>query len=162
MENMDGKLKYGCLIWDDPCLHTTGWKAMGEGSASRVNIQGTAELASDTVYITNMQYQVTKESGLDGNYRFKMHNYLREALNVMAARHAITDPREIAEFGAKIFSRSVAVSRKLLEVDEEEEFLPEYSLKQGFRDIIGFGRDLYNEYCQNYRGSYSLLYKLRT
>ena len=141
MENMDGKLKYGCLIWDDPCLHTTGWKAMGEGSASRVNIQGTAELASDTVYITNMQYQVTKESGLDGNYRFKMHNYLREALNVMAARHAITDPRESAEFGAKIFSRSVAVSRKLLEVDEEEEFLPEYSLKQGFRDIIGFGRD---------------------
>ena len=35
----------------------------------------------------------------------------------------------------------MAASRKLLSIAEDEEFLPEYSLKQGYRDIIGFGRD---------------------
>ena len=81
---LDGKLKYGCLIWDDPCIHTTGWKAVGEGAAGRVNIQGTADLSSDTVYLTNMQYQMSKESGLSGNYRFKMDNYLREGIIQLA------------------------------------------------------------------------------
>lgn len=138
---LDGKLKYGCLIWDDPCIHTTGWKAVGEGAAGRVNIQGTADLSSDTVYLTNMQYQMSKESGLSGNYRFKMDNYLREGIIQLAERHGIDEPRSVTELGSKIFSRCMAASRKLLSIADDEEFLPEYSLKQGYRDIIGFGRD---------------------
>ena len=141
MRDLDGKLKYGCLIWDDPCIHTTGWKAVGENSAGRVNIQGTADLSSDTVYLTNMQYQMSRQSGLSGNYRFKMDNYLREGVVPLAERHGISEPRSITEFGSKIFARCLAASRKLLDINEEEEFLPEYSLKQGYRDIVGFGRD---------------------
>ena len=61
----------------------------------------------------------------------------------MAQRHGIArdDPRAVAEFGAKILSRTLRVSQKLLEADTSEDFIPKFSLKRGFREIIGPGFD---------------------
>jgi hypothetical protein len=138
-----GELRYGCLVFDDPCAHNSGWKAVEEGKGSRVTLDGTSELSTDIVWITNMGYTISRESGLDGNYRFLTRDYLREDLEKMAQRHGIDkqDQRAVAEFGAKILSRTLRVSQKLLDADSSEDFLPKFALKRGFREIIGLGRD---------------------
>ena len=71
-----GKLKYGCVIFDDPVRREQGWKATGEECAVRLNMQGTGALPSDTIWLTNMTYQIGSEAGLSGNYRFLLSDYL--------------------------------------------------------------------------------------
>lgn len=142
-----GRLRFGCVVFDDPGSHTTGWKAVEESPATRVNIEGTGSLSTDIIWLTNLGYQISKTSGLDGNYRFLTSDYLRENICKMAERHGIacsldnSDPRALAEFGAQILSRVMCLSKRILEVDPEDDFLPRFTLKQGFRDIAGIGRD---------------------
>jgi hypothetical protein len=149
-QNSNGELRYGCVVFDDPAAHTTGWKAVEEAPATRLSVNGTSILSTDTVWLTNMAYQLARETGLGANYRFLTSEYLREDIRKMADRHGnrynpetkqCENPRELAEFGARILTRTLKVSKKLLDDDTDEEFLPRFSLKQGFRDMAGLGRD---------------------
>lgn len=133
-----GDMKFGCVIFDDTTLHQTGWKATGEGEATRINFQGTGSLPSDTVWLTNMSYALSSQSGLLQNYRFQQNDYLREELIKMASRHGIQDSREVAEFGAKVFSRSLKATQTILRADCN--YVPQYSLKYGFRESL-WGKD---------------------
>lgn len=132
-------LKFGCVIFDDPVRREQGWKAIGEGESSRVNMEGTSALSSDTVWLTNMNYQIGAESGLRDNYRFLVSDYLREDIMAIAARYNITDSRRIAELGAKLLNRTMLLSAKLLEA--EEDFPLRGNLRRGFREIVGIGKN---------------------
>lgn len=134
----DGDMKLGCVIFDDPRLHQTGWKADGENIANRINFQGTGSLPSDTIWLTNLNYEVSAQSGLLSNYRFQKSDYLREDLSRMAERHAISDSRETAEYGAKIFTRTLRAMQSLLGC--EPNYIPKYYLKTGFREHL-WGKD---------------------
>lgn len=136
--DFDG-LKFGCVIFDDPLRREQGWKAVGEQAATRVNMEGTSSLSSDTVWLTNMTYQMGAESGLRDNYRFLVSDYLREDILKLAARYKITDSRLVAELGAKLLSRAIRLSAKLL--DAESEFPLKGNLRRGFREIVGIGKD---------------------
>lgn len=130
-----GKLKYGCVIFDDPIRREQGWKATGEEASSRLNMQGTGALPSDTIWLTNMTYQIGSEAGLSGNYRFLISDYLREDILGIAKRHNITDSRLIAELGSKLLSRSMLFSGRLLHAGSD--FIPKYSLRKGIHELIG-------------------------
>lgn len=134
----DGDMKLGCVIFDDPRLHQTGWKAIGEEAACRINFQGTGSLPSDTIWITNMGYEVSAQSGLLSNYRFQKSDYLREDLLRMAERHGIWDSREAAEYGAKVFTRALRAMQTLLGC--EANYVPRFYLKAGFREHL-WGKD---------------------
>jgi len=130
-----GKLKYGCVIFDDPVRREQGWKAIGEKPSTRLNMQGTGALPSDTIWLTNMTYQIGSEAGLSGNYRFLISDYLREDILGIARRHNITDGRLVAELGSKLLSRSMLLSARLLNAGED--FVPKYSLRKGIHELIG-------------------------
>lgn len=132
-------LKFGCVIFDDTSRREQGWKAVGEETSTRVNMQGTASLPTDTIWLTNMDYAMSGQAGLHNNYRFLTHDFLRESLLRMARRYNLTDSRQIAELGAKLLSRSMRLSARLL--DAEDDFPVRGSLKNGFRDTVGIGHD---------------------
>lgn len=138
MPNEEG-LKYGCVIFDDPRSGEQGWKAIEEDKATRVSMEGTSALRSDVVWLTNMTYDVTSVRGLRDNFRFLQSGYLREDITQICERYHLTDNRICAEIGAKLLSRSMRLSSKLLEA--EGDFTYKTSLRNAFRDIVGFGRD---------------------
>jgi len=132
-------LKFGCVIFDDTTRREQGWKAVGEETSTRVNMQGTASLPTDTIWLTNMDYAMSGRAGLHNNYRFLTHDFLRESILKMARRYKLTDSRQIAELGAKLLNRTMRLSAKLL--DAEDDFPVRAALKNGFREIVGIGRD---------------------
>lgn len=134
MRDDDGELKYGCAIFDDPCLHQTGWRACGEEAAARMSFEGTGTLASDTVWLTNLPYDVSAQSGLLQNYRFQKSDYLREDITRLAARHGVAGGRETAEFGAKLFSRVLRLASCILRFPSD--YVPRYGLKYGIRENL--------------------------
>ena len=140
MANNDREgLKYGCVIFDDPRSREQGWKAIGEEKATRVSMEGTSALRSDVVWLTNMTYDAASVMGLRDNFRFLQSGYLREDLTDICRRYQLTDNRICAELGAKLLSRSMSLASRLLEA--EGDFTYKTSLRNAFRDIVGFGRD---------------------
>lgn len=137
-DRFDG-LQFGCVVFDDPRSREQGWKAIGEEKATRVSMEGTSSLRSDVVWLTNMTYEASSVMGLRDNYRFLQSGYLREDLIEICKRHKIPDNRAAAELGAKLLSRSMHLSAKLLEADRD--FPVRSALRNGFREIVGFGKN---------------------
>jgi len=67
----------GCIFFDDHHMHQHGWAARAGQRAQYIS--GTHELASDTVWITDLAYNLIREAGFEGNVRFRRDEFLRSA-----------------------------------------------------------------------------------
>lgn len=69
-------MKYGCIRFEDPYQHDTGWACRAGEQPFRVN--GQVELPSDTVWLTNLDYSLMETSGFSRNARFRMVDFSGE------------------------------------------------------------------------------------
>jgi hypothetical protein len=143
-------LKYGCIVFDDIESRRTGWYAVDEteeGDAMHLDDRGASAVPSDTVMLTNIDYEHAIPLGYMGNYRFLHSGYLREDLNRLGlrlgliGREAIRYPRKLVTFGATLLNRTMNVCTKLLDIGPEEDFLPYPSLNKGMRELLGPEKD---------------------
>jgi hypothetical protein len=145
-DDEDAPIRFGCVIFDDPKEHSTGWRAVAEEPARRVSVAGTGSLSTDTVWIVNLGYMLSRETGLQENYRFCIDQYLREDICRMATRHGIPshpvirEPARLCEFAAKIFSRAMTLAPRLLGLGQGR-FLPALNMRSGFRQCFPPTRD---------------------
>ena len=125
-------LEYGCVIFDNPSEHKSGWVSV-EGAAS-IRITGTQELATNIMWITNLSFSVMQESGFSQSSRFRRHDFLREDIqkilwSVGALKLA---PNQQAEIISGIFSRVMHLSRHWLKMCR----MPLYDIASGFRELV--------------------------
>lgn len=131
---MNDDLHYGCMVFDDPCEHAAGWAAQeGEQATRRA---GTANLATDTIWLTNLDYAATRIAGFSNHVRFQRADYLREPLWQIAARYGIKSGWNLATFGAAIFDRTMRLAMHILRMRH----IPRFALKNGIREVIA-GKD---------------------
>lgn len=128
-------ITFGCMIFDSTQEHGAGWAATAEQQEA-TRRRGTGDLASDTVWLTNLDYDTTARAGLANNVRFRRADYMREPLYQIARRHHIDNPHELAQFGAQVFDRVIRLAMHLLKM----EYVPRFALRNGIRSII-FGQD---------------------
>lgn len=66
---------FGCVLFDDAHEHASGYSSVsGDSRPSRIS--GTADLSSDTYWLTNLNYNIARNSGLRGNARFRDEGFL--------------------------------------------------------------------------------------
>lgn len=130
--------KFGALFFDDPGILGRGWLCEGEGYARRLGREGLAELATDTVWLTNLGFNESYATGLSNNSRFLGDSYLREKITRICSEYGISEAQDQTEFASLLFSRVMRTSRMIL---GRENFKPQYALKQGFRDFVGSATD---------------------
>lgn len=77
---MDSDIGFGMVLFDDKNTHDTAWACRWEGDDTKVlRINGTGELSSDVVWMTNLSFSATLDSGLTGA-RFRRDDYLGRSL----------------------------------------------------------------------------------
>lgn len=72
---------YGCVVFDDPHEHAAGYAASTRNPGAAYRIAGTGDLESDSVWLTNLDYTLTRESGLGGHARFRRADFFRRYLD---------------------------------------------------------------------------------
>lgn len=132
-------MNYGCMIFDDVHEHGSGWAAQAGEAATRR--PGTAGLSTDTMWITNLDYNASKLAGLSNHVRFQRSDYLREPLSQLASRHAIETAWDMAAFAAHLFDRTMRLVHHVLRMQHP----PRFALRNGIRDLIAGKDPLYNE-----------------
>lgn len=67
---------FGAVLFDDPRAHDSGWACTWRGieKTQPIRIANTGELSSDTVWLTNLDYETSTLSGLMG-LRFRRGDY---------------------------------------------------------------------------------------
>ena len=122
----------GCVVYDDPTRPESGWYARNEEVARRL-LPGQA-LPDSALWLTNLAYEQGVEAFSRWPEGFACQGYLREDLSAFAKRHGISDSRILAECGAKLLSRIMALSRAYF---GQSHFLPALSLRHGLKDCLG-------------------------
>lgn len=67
---------FGCVRFDDPHSHDRGWAARAGQKAFR--IRGTEDLSSNTLWLTNLSYNLMYDSGFADHARFRRGDFLSE------------------------------------------------------------------------------------
>lgn len=124
-------ISFGCMIFDSTQEHGAGWGCCAN-QPEATRRRGTSDLATDTVWLTNLDYDTTARAGLSNHVRFRRSDYMREPLSQLARRHSLQNPHEIASFGAKVFERVVQISMHCLRM----EHIPRFALRNGIRSLI--------------------------
>lgn len=68
---------FGCVRFDDPHNHDRGWAARAGERAFR--IKGTEDLSSDTLWLTNLSYNLMYDAGFAEHARFRRGDFLSES-----------------------------------------------------------------------------------
>lgn len=145
MDELD-RIQYGCVKFDDVRHHDTGWASIAGKPAFR--IANTRDLSSDVVWLTNLDYEMSFQSGMGMHAGFRRSDYLSEYFLRTAKKEAtftgelydfskilgsqsINGP-ELTERGAAIFDRVMALASHKLGIQDP----PPYSLSRGIRDSM--------------------------
>lgn len=65
---------FGCVLFDDPYEHSSGYASMSVDERP-ARIAGTEHLSSECLWLTNLDYGMTKASGFGGHTRFRRTDY---------------------------------------------------------------------------------------
>lgn len=165
------EVKFGCVRFDDPHQHEAGWAALAGQKPFRV--RGTEDLASDTAWITNLDFDLMFDSGLSGHARFRRQDYLGEPFYYMSEpdklpKYDLVKSVGIAEehspvqvaFGAAIFARVMRMAERFLGMNE----VPQQDLCGGLRNLLDYDpvlperlvmamseADIPNVFCESHR-----------
>lgn len=127
---MPNNIKYGCVLFDDITQHATGWASVSGEDSFRIS--STQNLATDTVWLTNITYDVAQFSGLASHARFRKEDYLRRRLGPLRKDLGLNDSFEACPTLSNVFERSVKLVQKLLHLKNDE--IPQGLLRNGIRD----------------------------
>ena len=122
----------GCVVFDETTQPDCGWYARDEEEARRF-FSG-QDLPESALWLTNVSYELGREVFQALPEGFCTHDYLREDLASLAARHRISDSRILAEIGARLLSRVLALCRAFL---GQQHFLPAFNLRRGLKEHFG-------------------------
>lgn len=126
------KLNHGIVFFDDTHSHQAGWAAKSDEPARRIT--GSEELCTDTVWITNLPYDLANVTGWTENTRFRVNEFLREKIDSLAKRLNLLSSKRKCEELARIFKRVMTVSEYALDVETPP---VDYKLAKGLRRLLG-------------------------
>lgn len=145
---MTNGTRYGAVIFDDEVAHGAGWACVAGDDPIR--ICGTHELQSDVVWVTNLDYNTSRISGLQGS-RFRRSNYLLHDLTrlcneigIAGEKDSMIDPKSVfdgrystaislkAGFSAWILDRIIQISVNMLPMN----VAPLSDIQSGIREFI--------------------------
>lgn len=123
---------YGCVIFDDPSVHRSGWASVEGARAQR--IAGTEDLPSDVVWITNLPFELMGPSGFAHHARFRRDTYLRRHLRQILSDLGASEepPNRQAEILSTVLMRVMALAGQWLGLRGGA---PDGSLAKGIRNI---------------------------
>lgn len=106
--------RYGCVLFDDPNRAGPGWASIAGDTAFRIN--GTGDLATDVVWIVNVEYQAFFRQGLQRLARLKRTYYLTRTIPQIM-RELGLDSRfmpatQAVRVLAEIFDRTVRLAER--------------------------------------------------
>ena len=135
----DGDELFGCVIFDDGRTFS-GWAALEGGDALRLPPQGLSALPGQGRFLSNLSFEERRDCGLGGGFLLD-GGWLGTGLARLLPRFGIELAEErsrACEFLAGLFGRTLRLGRKFV---DSLNFLPEASLKKGFRIRLGTARD---------------------
>lgn len=128
----------GVVLFDNALKRTSGWACFPNADAFVV--EGTHELTSAGVWLTNLKKSEFEESQLGRSNRYRMHDYLRSTLTQIAVEMgvAVIDGRGFAhvsgpgpaKFFANLFAHVLDVSWRL-----GVQGFPPHQLRIGYRSV---------------------------
>ncbi len=127
--------RYGCVLFDDPFEHQSGWAAKAGNPARRIS--GTRDLASDHVWVTNLSYPQMQTSGFSQYARFRGDRFLRIGVDTLLNTHSVEDPKKGAEIIAQLTERISRITYDFCEIG----FAPGREIKQMIRKSFITGTD---------------------
>jgi len=144
-------IKYGCVRFEDPHQHNTGWASISGEKPFR--IKGTESLPSDVVYIVNLERNLMYQCGFKAHGKYRSSEYLslkfvnREVSPAIKEKSSIDwiphslmatlgvhedEWREQVKVMSDFFSRVMTISEKLIGIDTP----PLYSIDYGVRQRV--------------------------
>lgn len=144
-------IQYGCVRFEDPHQHNTGWASIGGEAPFR--IKGTESLPSDVVFMVNLERNLMYQCGFKAHSRFRSSEYLslrfvnrdispniKEKSETEWMPHSIMssmgvkndDWREQVRVMSIIFERVMFAGKQLINLDSP----PLYSVDYGVRKKI--------------------------
>lgn len=128
--------KLGCIIFDEPSQHTTGWAAWIDQNGNRsepYRIDGTNSLPTDIVWWINLTFEEMSMAKLSFNARFRGEGFLRTKMDVIFKEWGVSQssPDEKAYLGAIVFWRVMF----FVFIHYGFTRVPQDSLKNGIRDV---------------------------
>ena len=127
--------RYGCVIFDDPNEHQSGFAAKAGEKARR--IRGTRDLDSDYIWLTNLSYDQIIKSGFSQHARFRHEGFLRVPIDRLLKLHNVTDDAESSEMIATVADRVSRIAYDFCEIG----FAPGREMKQMIRQSFKHGTD---------------------
>lgn len=136
----ENPLKFGCVLFDDTAQHNTGWASQEGGEPFRV--AATKDLASDTIWWTNLPYQVAQYSGLLQHSRFRKNDYLRTKMHAIFKDMNLVGGMQSCVPLSLIFERVIRVVQRLMKFKSDD--IPQLMLRSGVREKV-MGHDPVHE-----------------
>lgn len=127
--------RYGCVIFDDPNEHQSGYAAKAGEKARR--IRGTRDLDSDYIWLTNLSYDQVITSGFSQHARFRYEGFLRVPIDRILKLHNVIDGEESAEMIATLADRVSRIAYDFCNIG----FAPGREMKQMIRQSFKHGAD---------------------
>lgn len=130
-------MKCGYVHFDDQVLHNAGWYADTESSPKRFSENETGDLDNVHVWLSNMDFNIMKETNLLRNVRYRRTDFLGETTEKIAERLGFfdLDKSSVIDFVSvmpQIFERVTSYAKFYAGMED----LPQDSFRQGLRQIF--------------------------
>ena len=104
-------MRIGVILFDDPQAISNGWSAV-DGDSYAKRVRGAEDLASDTLWFTNLEFDHVRNSALSQNAYFRHHDYFGLKLSDLCAELGLTDafsvtPDQLALKLVQLYSRFI-------------------------------------------------------
>lgn len=128
----ENRLKVGSVFFDDIHDHASGYASIA-GNPSK-KIQGTQDLDSDVIWITNLPYENLTFSGFTGHARFRTSTFLRTDITRISDFIGVpkNNPSHRAECIAIIVSNVLEITKQIFGFS----IIPDGDLKKAIREKI--------------------------
>ncbi len=111
--------RFGCIIFEDTHQHRVGWAARAEENEARY-ISDINELESDTVWLTNLPFEISFQSGFSNHSLYRESNFLRTDIKKLNKFLGLSDDQleEQAYIYCRLFKRVMALANHFLGITE--------------------------------------------
>jgi len=129
-------VKFGCAWFDDPCALGPATIAESGGALGR-RIADFGNLASDVIWLSNLNYDQMISTRLSFNAHFRNNGYLRRKTHQILTAIGMEEKpvEEQVQALADIFSRVVRLAHHFLDFNYVP---PEHSFNRGLRTLLGY------------------------
>jgi len=133
-------MRFGCVYFDD--FGSEGWACIASEEPRRIT--GSQDLASDVMWVTNLDWEGMRQKSILDHPRFRADNFLRSRLSSLSLELDMSNDGDVAtrvQVFAEIIDRVCRLAESIFGVTEFKKDLPS-SLREAIlteRDLRSYG-----------------------